>query len=162
MLYHIMLLFSKISNMLLIKCVREGGGVFKVLFLFFLYVNEGKKILPREKKRGGAGGGMGARDCPDFSLRCFMHHLTNILMKIRHVNLCIFPRRFALFLEVGLPQNRDGIINMSIEKFKRLKLKVGINVNENYTRTIRGFIAITTMNSFTTNTFPPEKKNIKQ
>lgn len=139
-----------------------GGGGYSRFFFFFSICKWGKKNSASRKKAGRGGGGMGARDCPDFSLRCFMHHLTNILMKIRHVNLCIFPRRFALFLEVGLPQNRDGIINMSIEKYKRLKLKVGINVNENYTRTIRGFIAITTMNSFTTNTFPPEKKNIKQ
>lgn len=98
-----------------------------------------KNSASRKKRGGGGGGGTGLpRSFPS------MLHASsnNILMKIRHVNLCFSPRRFAFFLVVGFPQNRDGVINLSIEKYKRLKLKVAIYVNENHTRTIRGFIAI--------------------
>lgn len=49
-------------------CVRGvGGGVFKVLFSMFLYLNEEKKILLREKSGAGGGGG-GHGTAPIFPL----------------------------------------------------------------------------------------------
>lgn len=141
MLYHIMLLFSKISNMLLKKCACGGwGGGIQGSFFYVSIFKWGKKILLREKS--GAGGGGGGTGLPRSFPSMLRASSNNILMKIRHVNLCFSPRRFAFFLVVGFPQNRDGVINLSIEKYKRLKLKVAIYVNENHTRTIRGFIAI--------------------